>query len=104
MTYTADGGLIETDTAVIATVAPGYATTPGHGAWVERGGEFTATAVKLVVDKNGQFVGTLRIQGVTKLNPALDGYSGSGKLELLNPNGVAVTSGAATLQVIRIRA
>jgi hypothetical protein len=104
MTYTADGGVIETDTAAIAAVLPGYSATTGHGAWAERGDEFASTVVKLVLDRNGQFVGTLRIQGAARLNPALDGYSGSGKLEVLNSSGVVVTSGAAMLQATRIRA
>ncbi len=104
MTYTAEGGLIETDTAAIGAVLPGYSATAGHGAWAARDDEFASTVVKLVVDRNGQFVGSLRIQGAIKLNPALDGYSGTGKLELLNPSGAVVTSGAATLQATRIRA
>jgi hypothetical protein len=104
MTYTADGGVVETDTAPIAAVVPGYSATAGHGAWAARGDEFVSTVVKLAVDGNGQFAGFVRIQGTVKLNPARDGYGGSGKVEVLNSSGAVVASGNATIQATGIRA
>jgi hypothetical protein len=104
MTYTADGGVVETDTAAVGAVVPGYSASAGHGAWTARGDEFASTVVKLVVDGNGEFAGFVRLQGAVKLNPAGDGFSGSGKVEVLNSSGAVVGSGNATLQATRIRA
>jgi hypothetical protein len=104
MTYTADGGVVETDTASIRAVAPGYSATAGQGAWAARGDEFASTVVKLVVDENGQFAGSVRIQAAVKLNAARDGYTGSGKVEVLNRSDVVIGSGDATVEATRIGA
>src|SRR5262249_15832824 len=45
MTYTADGGVVETDTASIEAVVSGYSATSGQGAWASRGDEFASTVV-----------------------------------------------------------
>jgi hypothetical protein len=104
MTYTADGSVVETDTAPVGAVVSGYTATAGHGAWAARGDAFASTVVKLVVNDSGEFAGFVRLQGAVKLNPTRDGYTGSGKVEVLNASGAVVASGDATIQATRIQA
>lgn len=101
ITFAPNGGLTETD-----TVAPilGISGTGGHGAWGPTGGsDFATTFVKLLVDKNGQFAGTLKFRETGKLNQTLDGYTSAGRLDIAGASGAVLASTTAAIQATRIR-
>jgi hypothetical protein len=100
MTYTAEGGLIQTD---VTTGAVGLKTTAGHGEWVQKDREYAYNFVKLLLDEYGQFVGTVRARETGTLNPTADSYSGSGKIELVADDGTVIGSYTGASQATRIR-
>ncbi|MBI3951390.1 MAG: hypothetical protein HY314_13145 [Acidobacteria bacterium] len=96
LTFTTDGGLIQTDTS------PEF-ETPGHGEWVRTGDrQFTIGFVNLLFDDQGEFGGTKEIRENITLNDTSDEYTGVSRVDFFDANGNLIRSTSARTQGTRI--
>ena len=99
-TYTADGGLIETDQL---TANRQLSDGPGHGTWARKGEhEFSSTFISFQFDSRGIPAGTLKFRETARLDESGDTYSGSGKLDFFDLNGNLFASGIFKSRATRI--
>jgi len=112
-TYADGGGYIETASN---SRNPQALAGPAHGAWVSTPPNATATnqsgdgprsfAVTFLAqrfDANGNMIGTIKVRESATLNNTGDAYSGSGKFEIRDLQGIPIASGVATVQATRIK-
>lgn len=95
VSYTAEGGFLETDPLGPST---------GQGNWVATGSNtFAYTFVRFLFDASGKFIGSVKGRAAGTLNAGLDGYTTVGKADVLDPTGKVVASLMVNSQATRLR-
>ena len=93
ITYSAGGGLVESD----------QGNPPGHGAWVSTGANtFAFTFVTFLYDANRNPTGTMKVREAASLSEAGDAYTGAGTIDLFDVNGNLLASHSLQTQARRI--
>jgi len=97
VTFHADGGLIETDTA--STFVP-----VGHGVWSKTGDrEFSTTLVQLVSNSRGVLDTTVKVRETLTVNEAGDSYTGRFRSQVTDRTGKVRYTGTGTQIGTRMR-
>jgi hypothetical protein len=95
-TFTSNGGLIVTGAS-----GPGV----GQGVGPESGDRtFNSTWVNFSFDSKGQFAGTVKLWQGIAVSEGFDAWSGPSKIEIRDPTGKLLLSGAGSVQATRMRA
>jgi hypothetical protein len=100
ITVGANGGLVETDTAI---ALKGFSASPGHGAAAQTDLGYSMTFLKLVADSNAKLVGKIKYRETGKLDPTLDSYKGMGRADLLSTSGTVLITYTATIEATRVK-
>lgn len=100
--FTPGGVFIATDAI---DQLPQFSASPEHGAWVGTGAhKFSLTAMKLLFDPSGNFIGTLKARGMAEVEDDSDTFNGSAKVQLFDPTGTLFFSVSVEFNGTRIRA
>jgi hypothetical protein len=99
MTFKEDGTLVTSELVPVGTSRGPERSTSGHGAWTSLGGaKYTYTFTSLQVDTEGQFAGSLQVQGHLTLNPDLNAWSGPVTLTPYDAEGNIAQSETGTAE------
>ncbi|HET9529046.1 MAG TPA: hypothetical protein VFQ92_01745 [Blastocatellia bacterium] len=94
ITFTSNGGLVETNTVFRPSEA-----TPGHGSWQFAANRtYNLTFIKFLFDGQGQFNGHLKVRGQIRLENNGNEWSGTGVVDFFDPAGNFLFS-AGTVRV-----
>lgn len=96
VTFTSDGNVLQS--------TPIASLSAGHGTWV-RTEDHTVALTLLFIRHNaaGDFIGTRKTRAPVALNATFDGFTGSGKSEQFDDQGMSVQSYNFTARGMRIR-
>lgn len=106
MTFTEDGGLMVSQTAIVPwPIANGSAVfTAGHGEWNRiRDGKLSITFVALIHDEDAEFLGTAKVNGTIEVDEAMDAFIGTTSATDLDQEGNVIFSFEASVEAERIR-
>jgi hypothetical protein len=112
-TYADGGGYVESASnsrnpqALAGTAHGAWVSTPANATEVHQTGDgpgsFAVTFLAQRFDVNGNMIGSIKVRESLTLDKTGDAYSGTGKFEILDLQGIAIASGVATVQATRIK-
>lgn len=98
-TFSADGGLSETNALTLASSLE----SPGHGQWIRiKPRRYAVTFVNLEVNPDGSFAGIGKVRSTITLGQTGNDWSGTFQVELLDPDGNLLFSDNGTVSATRI--
>ena len=100
LTFTSDGGVIETDAGPPNTKL----FTAGHGEWERiQDRQYAISYVQLRYDETGKFEGFIKVRITANFNDKMDEFNGQLAVEVTDPNSVVLLSGKGDVKAKRMK-